>query len=281
MDHRNMECKHQTTSLEDGQHVCMDCARILDQYIDEGAEWRQYEDHKGEDVGRTGFATSELFPTSSYGSVISHKGITSSNTFMKGIQRLSCWSLFSNSERSWMGIFDAIQLGCSYAGLPKAIIMEACALYKQLEEAQKVRGETRRACMGAAVFVACRNQNASRTHEEIAGMFHVNIRSLCKAIGRFEQTENTVLDTQIGLAERLCSNLNLNDEQREAVMNLLGIIATKSEDEFEHTPKTIVAGVIAHVMGLVVKPKMKPVSDATGVSVLSIHKIVTKLKTLR
>jgi transcription initiation factor TFIIIB Brf1 subunit/transcription initiation factor TFIIB len=277
----NMECKHSSTVLEDGQHVCIDCATILDQYIDEGAEWRQYEDHKGEDQGRTGFATSELLPTSSYGSVVSYRGISSSNTMMKSIQRLSCWSLFSNSERSWMGIFDAIQISCNHVGLPKAITMEACGLYKHLEDAQKVRGETRRACMGAAVFVACRNQNASRTHEEIADMFQVNIRALCKAIGRYEQTDNTVLDTQIGLAERLCSTLNLNDQQRDSIMDMLRYIATKSEDEFEHTPKTIVAGVIASVMGLTAKAKMKSVSDASGVSVLSIHKIVSKLKTLQ
>lgn len=281
MERTPMDCEHKTTVLEDGQHVCIDCARILDQFIDEGAEWRQYEDGKGEDVGRTGFATSDLLPTSSYGSVISHKGISSTNNFMKGIQRLSCWSLFSNSERSWMGIFDAISLSCNHAGLPKAIVMEACGLYKQMEDAQKVRGETRRACMGAAVFVACRNQGASRTHEEIAAMFQVNIRSLCKAIGRFEQTENTVLDTQLGLAERLTSGLNLNDKQREDVIDMLRQIASLPEDEFEHTPKTIVAGVVAYIMGIHAKNKMKPVSDASGVSALSIHKIVTKLKTMQ
>lgn len=273
-----MDCKHQNLSIEDGQHVCIECGTLLDQYIDEGAEWRQYEDHKGEDQSRTGFATSDLLPTSSYGSVVSHRGISSTNTTMKSIQRLSCWSLFSNSERSWMGIFDAISLSCTHAGLPKAIIQEACALYKQLEDAQKVRGETRRSCMGAAVFVACRNQNASRTHEEIANLFQVNIRALCKAITRFEQTDNSVLDTQIGLAERLCSSLNLNDTQRDNIMKMLHIIASKSEDEFEHTPKTIVAGVISFVMGCTNKNQMKPVSDASGVSTLSIQKIVTKLK---
>jgi transcription initiation factor TFIIB len=275
-----MDCQHKTTVLEDGQHVCIDCARILNQFIDEGAEWRQYEDGKGEDAGRTGFVTSELLPTSSYGSVISHKGISSTNTFMKGIQRLSCWSLFSNSERSWMGIFDAIQMSCNHVGLPKAVIMEACGMYKQLEDAQKVRGETRRACMGAAVFVACRNQQASRTHEEIANMFQVNIRSLCKAIGRFEQTTNSVLDTQLGLVERISSALNLNDKQREDAIDLLKMISSLPEDEFEHTPKTIVAGVVSYVTGVHIKTKMKPVSEAAGVSVLSIHKIVTKLKTM-
>jgi len=60
-------------------------------------------------------------------------------------------------------------------------------------------------------------------------------------------------------------------------MDLLLEISTKSEDDFEHTPKTIVAGVVAHVMGLKTKSQMKSVTEASGVSSLSIHKIVGKL----
>jgi len=274
-----MNCVHENVVTEEGQHVCTDCAIILDTVIDEGAEWRQYEDHKGEDQCRTGFVTSDLLPNSSYGSVMSHRGIASGNKELKGVQRLTCWSLFSNSERSWMGIFDAIQLPCTHAGLPKSVILDACGLYKQMEDAQKVRGDTRRACMGAAVFVACRNQGASRTHEEIAKMFQVNIRTLCKAIGRFTQTENTVLDTQFGIAERLTSDLSLNDGQRQKVMDMLLTLSTKDGGELEHTPKTIVAGVVAHIMGLSTKIQMKDVSELSKVSVLSLHKIVTKLRT--
>ena len=178
-----------------------------------------------------------------------------------------------------MGIFDAIQLPCTHAGLPKSVMLDACGLYKQMEDAQKVRGDTRRACMGAAVFVACRNQNASRTHEEIAKMFQVNIRTLCKAIARFSQTENTVLDTQFGIAERLTSDLGLNDEQRQKVMDMLLELSTHDGGELEHTPKTIVAGVVAHIMGLSTKVEMKNVSELSKVSVLSLYKIVTKLRT--
>jgi len=268
-----MSCIHSLV-IDEGQHVCENCGTIFERFIDEGAEWRNYEDNKGEDQSRTGCATSDLLPTCSYGSIISHKGF---NPAFKGIQRLSCWSLYSNSERSWMGIFDAIQLSCTQAGLPKAIVQEACGLYKQLEDAQKVRGETRRACMGAAVFISCRNQTASRTHEEIAKLFHVNIRSLCKAILRYSQTDHSIINTQIGLAERLCSSLTLNDDQREKIMDKLYELSLKSEDEFEHTPKTIVAGVVASVMGLTAKAQMKSVSEASGVSVLSIYKIVGKL----
>lgn len=275
-----MDCIHDLVT-DEGQHVCKNCGTIFDTIIDEGAEWKQYEDNKGEDNCRTGFATSDLLPESSYGSIVSYKGIHSSNTYMKGVQRLSCWSMFSNSERSWVGIFDNISIVCNNYGLPKSIILDACGLYKNMEDAQKVRGETRRACMGATVFVACRNQNASRTHEEIANMFQVNIRALCKAINRFSPTNNSVLSTQIGIAERLCSALNLNDTIHDNVLDILYELSMKSEDEFEHTPKTIVAGVVAFSMGLNAKSQMKGVADASGVSALSIYKIVMKLKTLK
>jgi transcription initiation factor TFIIB len=270
-----MDCKH-SLIVDEGERVCQLCGTIMSMVIDEGAEWRNYEDNKGEDQCRTGFTTSELLPESSYGSIVSFKNIGSSNA-LKSLQRLSCWSLSSNSQRSWMGIFDAIQLSCNHAGLPKAIVMDACGLYKKLEDAQKVRGETRRAMMGAAVFVSCRNFGAPRSHEEIAKLFTTNIRSLCKAITHFSQTENTVLQTQIGIAERLAATLSLNDTQRQEILDYLLKISTKSEDEFEHTPKTIVAGVVAKVMNLKSKTQMKIVSDASGVSALSIHKIVGKL----
>jgi transcription initiation factor TFIIB len=270
-----MSCTHSLV-VDEGQSVCQDCGTIFEQLIDEGAEWRSYEDGKGEDQCRTGFTTSALLPESSYGSIMSYKGI-GINPHMKRIQRLSCWSLSSNSERSWMGIFDAISLPCTQAGLPKAILDDACGLYKQMEDAQKVRGETRRALMGAAVYVACKNNDAVRSHEEIARLFVVNIRSLCKAVAQYSQTDNTVLETQIGIAERLCTSMNLDDIQRVKIMDMLYEISTKSEDEFEHTPKTIVSGVVAHVLGLKTKASMKNLSEVSGVSALSIHKLVSKL----
>ena len=276
LQYTKMECEHSLV-IDEGQQVCEQCGIILDQVIDEGAEWRNYEDGKGEDNCRTGFTTSDLLPESSYGSIISYKGPALQNPHFKAIQRLSSWSLSSNSERSWMGIFDAISMSCTRAGLPKAIILDACGLYKKMEDAQKVRGETRRALMGAAVYVACKNNGAVRSHEEISKLFLVNIRSLCKAVAQFSPTSNTVLDTQIGIAERLCTSMELNDTQREKIMNLLYNISNRSEDDFEHTPKTIVAGVVAHVLGLKTKASMKQISEASGVSALSIHKLVQKL----
>jgi transcription initiation factor TFIIB len=269
-----MNCEHSLV-IDEGQNVCQLCGLMFEKVIDEGAEWRNYEDGKKDEQCRTGFTTSDLLPESSYGSIISFKGLT--NPHMKSIQRLSCWSLSSNSERSWMSIFDSITLCCNQAGLPKAIVLDACGLYKNLSDAQKVRGETRRALMGAAVYISCKNNGALRTHEEIANLFVVSIRALYKAVTQFTETDNSVLETQIGIAERLTTAMNMNDEQRDKVMNLLYEISNKSEDDFEHTPKTIVAGVVAHILGLKTKSTMKQLSEISGVSALSISKLVTKL----
>jgi transcription initiation factor TFIIB len=268
-----MNCKHVQEIIE-GEYVCILCGTIGDRSVDETPEWRNYED--GKEEGRTGFTTSDLLPNSSYGSVISFKGISAGNTGMKELQRLSSWSLSSNSERSWLTIFDNIQSTCARYGLPKAIMMDACGSYKNLEDAQKVRGETRRALMGACVYISCRENNATRTYQEISEMFKISIRSLCKAVSRF-QSEGSVLQTQLGIAERLCASMSLNDTQREQIFDKLYEFSTRSEDEFEHSPKTIVAGVVAHVLGLRGKNQMKSVADASGVSALSIHKLVSKI----
>ena len=270
-----MNCKH-IFIVDDGEYVCSICGTIGDRYIDESAEWRNYEEGK-EEKGRSGFTTSDLLPNSSFGSIISFRGIASSNLEMKSLQRLSGWSLSSNSDRSWITIFDNIQHACSLHSLPKSIVMDACGLYKNLDDAQKVRGETRRALMGATVYVACRQNNASRTYEEISNMFRRSVRSLCKAVSRFKTEDNTVLQTQIGIAERLCASLSLNDTKRQKIFDKLYEISTKSEDEFEHSPKTIVSGVVAWAMGFKTKIQMKTVSDASGVSALSIHKLVSKI----
>jgi hypothetical protein len=71
--------------------------------------------------------------------------------------------------------------------------------------------------------------------------------------------------------------LKLNDTQRQNIIDKLYEISLKSEDEFENSPKTIVAGVVAYIMGLKSKSEMKIVSEASGVSALSIHKLVGKI----
>jgi transcription initiation factor TFIIIB Brf1 subunit/transcription initiation factor TFIIB len=107
----------------------------------------------------------------------------------ESVMKLSQWLYSSHGERSWMGIFNSIQNTCGRAGLPKAIVMDACGMFRNIADSQKTRGETRRAMMAAAVFTSCRQNDAARSHEEVAELFNVGIRALCKALANFESEE--------------------------------------------------------------------------------------------
>jgi transcription initiation factor TFIIB len=265
-----MNCEHGDIQIDDGERVCTCCGSILGSYIDEGAEWRIYANTE-DDPSRTGTITSELLPNSSYGSMMMRKRMPNPSEECKTIAKLSAWSFSNHGERSWMGIFDAIQATALRAGLTKAIIMDACGLFKCVEDAQKTRGETRRALMAASVFVACRQNNATRSHEEVASLFRVSIRALCKSLTRFASDESSVLNTQLGLAERMCAELNLPNVDRDKIVLML-----QGLPEMEHTPKTIVAGVLSVVLG----GQIPKVSEVSGVSTVSVRKIVEKLRRL-
>ena len=263
-----MDCDHSDVDVDCGERICTLCGAILGSFIDEGAEWRVYST-TDDDPSRTGTVTSELLPNSSYGSMMMRKRMPNQSEEVKSLMKLSAWSFSNHGERSWMGIFDAIQATALRAGLTKAIVLDACALFKRVEDAQKTRGETRRALMAAAVFTACRDNDATRSHEELADMFRVSIRALCKGLARFEGGESSVLGTQLGLAERMCADLGVGEADRDSV-----VLKLQSLPELEHTPKTIVAGVLALILG----GQVQKVSEVSGVSSVSIRKILEKLR---
>ena len=268
--------------VEEGQKICCKCGTILEQTIDDGPEWRYYgTDDRNDDPCRTGAANNQLLPDSSYGSMAMNVKTTSPH--MKQIVKLSSWALASHSERSWIGAIDLLQGYAYRSGLPKAILVEACSLLRSQEDALKLRGETRRALMGAAFFVACKRNGVSRTHEEIADMVRVCTRALSKAIQRFDVRlgeDNPLLMTQLSLAERMMNGLSISEEQRNLILEKIRHVFKDPNEELEHTPKVMVAGVIASVLvkgATETKTILKTFSGHCGVSVVSIQKVMGKV----
>jgi transcription initiation factor TFIIIB Brf1 subunit/transcription initiation factor TFIIB len=278
-------CEHDERSVrvEEGQRVCTGCGTIMEQTIDEGAEWRYYgADDRNDDPSRVGLTISSLLPDSSYGSMAMNKKVSSPQ--FKSIQRLSAWCLASHSERSWLAALETLNQYSYRNGFTKAILQEACALFRNQEDALKLRGETRRALMGAVFFVACRRFGVSRTHEEIAEIVSVSTRSLSKAIQRFGilAEENPLQKTQLSLAERMMNGLPVNEEQREDILQTIRDIFKSPDEELEHTPKVMVAGIIAGVLcrGMQktgMRTMLKDFSKHSGVSVVSIQKVMNGL----
>ena len=267
-----MECNHQFVVYE-GEYVCESCGIITTRIINETSEWNNYED--SEERGRCGYVHREIFQDQTYGSMMSHRNINT--PYLASLQRFSKWSLMASNSRSWNTIFETIQMLCSQIGLPKAIIEEACILYKQLEHSQKKRGETRRALIGAVIFMACKKYNVPRNHEEISKLTDTHIRILCKAISHFPEQYTSIIQSQLGIVERLSVELQLSNEIRSKIIETLTRISKLPENEFNFTPKTIVAGAIAYALGLRKKKDMRQVSAKVDVSTLSIYKVVSQL----
>jgi transcription initiation factor TFIIIB Brf1 subunit/transcription initiation factor TFIIB len=209
--------------------------------------------------------------------------INTSSPHIKVIIKLSSWALASHSERSWISAIDILQTYSYRCGLPKAILAEACSLLRSQEDALKLRGETRRALMGSVFFVACRRNGVSRTHEEIAEMVKVSTRALCKAVQRFDVTiaeENPLMMTQLSLAERMLNGLTITENQRADVLKKIRHTFSNPEEELEHTPKVMVAGIIASILADGVadqKGFVRTFSKHCGVSVVSIQKVMGKV----
>ena len=276
-DHPSPQC-----SIEEGQRVCSACGTILEQIVDDGPEWRYYgADDRNDDPCRTGAAAHSLLPDSSYGSMAMNVKCVSPQ--FKQIVRLSAWALASHSERSWIAALDTLQTYAYRSGLPKAILVEACALLKSQEDALKLRGETRRALFGAVFFVACRRDGVSRTHEEIAGMVNTSTRALSKAIQRFDiqvKVDNPLLMTQLSLAERMMNGQSMSESQRAAILAKIQKVFQFPDEELEHTPKVMVAGIIASILvkdSIDPKTIVKSFSKACGVSAVSIQKVMGKI----
>ena len=271
-------CDHETKELEDGQYVCTTCGTILHCFIDDGPEWRYYgADDKNEDPSRSGAATHALLTGTSYGSVAMHRKGTSPG--FRNIERLSAWSFAVNSERSWLTALDVLQSYSVRNGISRAILMDSCQLFRSQEDALKLRGETRRALMGACLFTSCRRNGVSRTHEEVSKIVNVSTRSLCKAIVRFDDSvtlEHPIMLTQLSLAERMMNGLELNEVQRDSILTKIRSIFKSVDEELEHTPKVIVAGVIASIL-MPSKSALKEFAKHSGVSAVSIQKVMGKL----
>jgi hypothetical protein len=114
-------------------------------------------------------------------------------------------------------------------------------------------------------------------------MVNVGTRSLSKAIQRFDiqvKVDNPLLMTQLSLAERMMNGIAISEKQRTLILESIQKVFRSPEEELEHTPKVMVAGLIASILTRDAgdpKPIVKTFSKHCGVSVVSIQKVMAKI----
>jgi hypothetical protein len=114
-------------------------------------------------------------------------------------------------------------------------------------------------------------------------MVNTSTRALSKAIQRFDiqvKVDNPLLMTQLSLAERMMNGQSMSESQRAAILAKIQKVFQFPDEELEHTPKVMVAGIIASILvkdGIDPKTIVKSFSKACGVSAVSIQKVMGKI----
>ena len=230
--------------LEEGNYIC-ECGTLVSRFIDTGAEWRFYgnDDSKCSDPTRCGMVVNELLPNSSLGSMIGYLKHETHDIYI--MRKYHMWNSMTYKERSLYNIFDTLTVNAINSGIPKNIIEEAKALYKQISEKKISRGDNRSGLIASSIYISCKNNKVPRSAKEIAKIFNLKTPTMTKGCKKFQEimqctTESTNAEDFVF---RFCSKLNIDKTQREICKVIVKKIEL-NEILSDSTPPSMAAGSI-------------------------------------
>ncbi|MEM0354210.1 MAG: transcription initiation factor IIB family protein [Thermoplasmata archaeon] len=292
-------CKSTKSFVEDqhtGLVVCSKCGAINGELLDQGPEWRHYnnDDNHGEGLGRCGCPSNFFFPKSSQGTIL----VGTNNNRIKRKQK---WNAMVYKERSLNQVFEIISQVCAKNNIPKIIVDTAKFLYKKISDCKHkiganagkqiiIRGVNRMSIIAACVHKACEMNKNPRSTEEIARIFNLDEKKVNKGRKQFRKIMNIVDDGKIILDQhepntiedyirRFCSNRKLKISEK--CVDLAILIANnccRMKLASDHNPQSIAAGAIllmAEYYGLNIDKKT--ISKTFGTSDVTLDKIYKKI----
>lgn len=292
-------CKEKNSLIEDqhsGVIVCSNCGMINEEILDQGPEWRQYnnDDNRGEGVNRCGCPSNYFFPKSSQGTIIAG----SSNSRLRRKQR---WNGLNYKEKSLNKVFEEISQVCSKNKIPKIIVDTAKILYKKLSDCKHrsgpnagkqiiIRGENRTSIIAACVFKACEMNKSPRNVKEIAGFFDLDEKKVTKGNKQFEKImknaeDNTLMleqfktNTTEDFIRRYCRPPNLKVSKNDTDLAVrIANNCCRMKLASDHNPQSIAAGsILVMVEQCDLNIEKKQIAKLFGTSDVTIGKIYNKI----
>jgi transcription initiation factor TFIIB len=165
------------TESESGETLCSSCGLVLsDKGTETRAEWRTFDSEKNDRI-RTGSPASLAFHDMGLATVIGRTDIDSSGrklaaSMQPAIQRLRTWDFriqaSSSRDRSLMQAFQKLDRLKDKLGLSDPIIEKTAYIYRKAQERGLARGRSISSILAAAIYIACREMEATRTLRDIA-----------------------------------------------------------------------------------------------------------------
>ncbi len=148
--------------------------------VDTRSEWRTFSnsDEGGVDPSRVGAASDPLLggPNHLESTMIAMK--EGGPSFAKDLNKTHARTAQVKTEKLLMQAFKEIQAMCERIGLSKIVVDSAKQLYKKVDDQKMLRGKTQEAIMAACIYIACREQNVTRTFKEICALTKVSKKEI-------------------------------------------------------------------------------------------------------
>jgi len=213
-----------------GELVCKQCGLVIeDRYIDQGPEWRAFDQEEQNKVARTGAPVQhpsdlptviDWKNTDSYGRAIPTRNRPS-------IYRLRKWQRRVSRRQTSRGNMAAALSRCdrmsSSMELPRRVREATAMLYRRAVEQRLIRGRSIEAVTAAALYAACRQCGVPRTFEEVADSSGVDRKEIGKTyrfLSRELKLKLMPLQPQDYLS-RFCRKLDLGEGIERAALDIL------------------------------------------------------------
>lgn len=278
-------CGRGAVVFHEGDFVCQHCGSLAHRVIDTHAEWRLFgggdasSGRTGANMMRCGLPVNDMLPESSLGSLIGHcTGSCSREVRM--MRRYHLWSSMSYKERTLYSIFEGMTVSSTNHGIPRSILEEAKALYKQVRDQKKItRGNNRAGLIAASVYTACKNSKVPRSTKEVAAIFGLDCPTMTRCCKRFQEMLHVapVTTTAADFVSRYCSHLSLDRSRRDVVRRIVDTVV-QEDLVSECTPPSIaVASIFMCSNVLQWGINKKELAQACDISQVTITKCYKKL----
>jgi len=194
VDFKCSDCASLNIKEIDGYYVCLECGLKIENIIDSGQEWRNFnnDDSKGIDNSRCDIPTNELLPKTSMGSLVGYSCRETYTT--KRIRNMNNWYSVSYKDSSLMESFNNITIIALNSGLNQCIIDEAKFMFKRVSDIKSSRRTKKEGMKAGALALACKLKGVPRNCDEIAKICRMsNTKTLRKSIKTFEEIWNTII----------------------------------------------------------------------------------------
>lgn len=287
-----VECHGVKVISPEGLPTCSVCGLVEDSYIDQSPEWTSglTDDGRVSDPSRCIHpnANPDLF-SASWGksTVMSTTAKKVSRYENRRLSRINLHMSMNHKDRTLYHAYKEIDEAC-HLHLPDNILTDAKRFYKFFTGEKLTRGGVRKGVKANCVLLSCKYHSFPRSAEEIALMFHIDIKDVTRTAqlvrdvlrGNVEQypkaKETSSATKPRDVMQRLLNNFETTKDQRFACNKL----CTDIEDCVElmsKTPKSVASTCIYMVLHEHVS-KAK-VCEVCGLSVPTLNKIETIVKT--